>query len=185
MKRLLPLALLPLLLAGCPYLSVDDADDVTDDDDSTGGDDDDAATGTCTDLGAPGTQGSVPCDFEVGGDVWSLVVAPGDEVSVAVDTIDPTSTFDPRFRLVDDLGGFLTSGDDECDCAFPPPGGYLCAEALYIADEDGLLALHVASFIADACVLGTEGAYVLRVAVDGEAVQPALLVDDGPTVFGG
>jgi hypothetical protein len=182
MKRLLPL-LLPLLLAGCPLLTYDD-DDVMDDDDSSQ-DDDDAVGGTCTDLGAPGVEESVPCDFDVGGDVWQIAVAPGDELSIAVDTLDPSSTFDPRFRLVDQTLGFLTSGDDECDCAWPPPGGYLCAEATYIADQDALLALHVTSFIADACVDGTLGTYVLRLAVAGVAVEPTLLTDDGPTLFGG
>ena len=183
MRRLLPLLLFSLLLGGCPLLVPTDDDDVGDDDSAP--DDDDAATGTCTDLGAPGIEESVPCDFDLGGDVWTLVVAPGDEVSVAVDTVDDATTFDPRFRLVDAAGAFLTSGDDECDCGFPPPGGYLCAEATYIAEQDALLALHVASFIVDACAEGTQGGYVLRLAVDGDPVVPTLAIDDGETLYGG
>ncbi len=184
MDRLLPI-LSMLLLAGCPLFLGDDDDSAATDDDDVAVDDDDAAGGTCSDVGAPGAEESVPCDFDVGGDVWTLVVAPGDEVTVVVDTLDAATTFDPRFRLVDEVGGFLTSGDDECECAFPPPGDYLCAEATYIADMDALLELHVASFIGDACVDGTLGTYALRVAVDGVPIDPALAVDDGPTLFGG
>ena len=183
--RRLPLLLLALALAGCPLFGIDDDDDsaALDDDDAV--DDDDAATGACNDDGAPGVEDSVPCDFAVGGDVWTLLVAPGDELFIAVDTVHAEGAFDPRFRLVDEGGAFLVAGDDDCDCAFPPPGDYRCAEATWIADADGLVELHVASFIADACVDGTEGAYVLRLAVDGAPVDPLLEVDDGPTLFGG
>lgn len=183
--RLATALLLSVMLAGCPLFPTDDDDSAAVDDDDTAQDDDDAAGGTCSELGAPGTEESVPCDFDDGGDVWTLVVAPGDQVSITVDTLDAPGTFDPRFRLVDGAGAFLTSGDDECDCAFPPPGDYLCAEGDYTADADGLLELHVSSFIQDACVDGILGTYVLRLAVDGDTVTPALATDDGPTLFGG
>ena len=45
--------------------------------------------------------------------------------------------------------------------------------------------MHVASFLEENCVAGDVGAYEIRVSLDGVEVAPALLIDDGPTVFGG
>jgi len=170
--------------------AVDD-DDAADDDDSGATDDDDVTPGgNCSDLGEPGVFGEVPCDFEAGGDVWQFIVQGGQEVAVVVDTVSPDTTFDPRFRLVDALSTFLTSGDDECDCAWPPPLGpddwqYGCPQGVYVAEGTEQLRVHISGFLEEICVAGDFGGYVLQVAIDGEPVVPTQTVDDGPTVFGG
>ena len=191
------LALMMVAMAGCDVIFGGDDDDTTtsDDDDSSVGDDDDATpplTGNCSQLGAPGVTGTVPCDFTLGGDVWQFIVAPNQFVTIAVDTVAPETTFDPRFRLTDSLtpNTYLESGDDECECAIPPlpgPNGeeYGCGEASWESEFDEPLRVHVSGFIEEACADGTIGEYVLRVSIDGEPIIPSLAIDDGPNVFGG
>jgi len=183
---------LPLLVLGCDLLGGEPGDDDDsapagdDDDDSapTGDDDDATASNSCSQLGAPGVVGTVPCDFELGGDVWQFIAVEGDEVSITLDTVSAETTFDPRFVLLDAVEAYLGTGDDECECAFPPPDDYGCGEAEYTAEFAAeQLRVHVAGFIETSCVDGTFGEYVLRISVNGEPIVPALSIDDGPTFY--
>ncbi len=182
---------LPLLVLGCDLLGSEPADDDDsappgDDDDSAppGDDDDTTSSGNCSQLGAPGVIGTVPCDFLLGGDVWQFIAVQGDVVSIALDTVSAETTFDPRFVLLDAVEAYLGTGDDECECAFPPPDDYGCGEADYTAEFPAeQLRIHVAGFIETSCVEGTFGEYVLRIAVNGEPIVPTLSIDDGPTFY--
>ena len=183
-----------MVLVAC----ADDDDDVTDDDDAA--DDDDTATddddtpdpaANCPDPTVEGPTSTVPCDPDEGGDVWQFVVSPGQQVLVTIDTVGPDSTFDPRLRVVDFFETFLEAGDDDCICSYDPPGDdcfpneSCCPFGVYTAEFDENLRVHVASFLQENCVAGDVGAYEIRVTIDGVEVAPALIIDNGPTVFGG
>ena len=199
MKREHPALLLALsLLLGCGTPPVGDDDDTVNDDDTVddddAADDDDATPDPEADCPNPEVEAgtsTVPCNAEDGGDVWQFVAIAGQQVVVTVDTVGPESTFDPRLRIVDFMETFLESGDDDCICSYDPPGDdcfpneSCCPFGVYESKFNENMRVHVASFLEDNCVAGDVGAYAIRVTADGEEVVPALIIDDGPTVFGG
>ena len=175
----------------CPVPDPVDDDDTADDDgsgdddDSASGDDDDAGDGDCPLVDIEGETEDVPCDWEAGGgDVWQVVVPQGSRVDMTVDTVAADTTFDPRFVVLDAIGGYVTTGDDECTCAFVPTGDYGCPTADHTAlDFTEALTIHVGAFVAEGCDGREAGEYVLRVAVDGAPVEVRLIRDDEPNYY--
>ena len=101
-----------------------------------------------------------------------------------MDTVSAQSTFDPRFVVLDAGGGYVTTGDDECTCAFVPVGGYGCPVADHTAlDFPDAVTIHVGAFIREGCDGRTSGEYVLRAVVDGVDAQPRLIRDDEPNWY--
>jgi len=160
-------------------------DDSADDDDSAPLDDDDAGGGDCPLVDVDGETEDVPCDWENGGgDVWQVVVPEGSRLDLTIDTVAADTAFDPRFVVLDAIGGYVTTGDDECTCAFVPPGDYGCPVADHTAlDFTEALTIHVGAFVAEGCAGGTTGTYAIRATVDDEAVELRLIRDDEPNYY--
>jgi len=199
------LGLLLLALVGCPPGrgggggdddddddSASDDDDATGDDDDATGDDDDAtgddddATGDDDDATSAGdfseNPGDLPCEGDKSDetvDVWSLSMSAGQTLVVQVDTVAAATTFDPAVTLYGtpdpDNGTYLTSGDDDFDCTFPPPE-YRCPEATTTTEAATTVGIIVENYGCPGTSALSE--YVLRAQLDGSAATPTLVMDD-------
>ena len=74
-----------------------------------------------------------------------------------------------------DNGTYLTSGDDDFTCTFPPPE-YSCPEATTTAKAAATIGIVVSSYGCPGTSALSE--YVLRVQLDGSAATPTLVMDD-------
>ena len=153
-----------------------DDDDATGDDDDATGDDDDA-TGDDDDASVD-AQGSLPCDEEVV-DIWTFSTGSGNTVQITVDTVSAASTFDPGSYAVDgpnpNTDTLLGTGDDELDCAFPPPS-YACPQFTFEAPGSGLIAIVVENY---GCEDESSTAqYILSVQSTGSLSSLVLASDD-------
>ena len=147
----------------------DDDDDATGDDDDTSGDDDDDDDDD--DDGSPSTgAGAIPCDESGRVDLFELWgVSPSSSVTVTVDTISSTTTFDPVVVILDgpdaSTATQLGYGDDEFTCSFPPPT-YLCPEASSVSAGGGSYFVLVGVGAPDDCA-SSIGEYQLEVLENG------------------
>jgi hypothetical protein len=102
------------------------------------------------------------------GNVHLVEVAPGDEVTITVDTANEEYASDFFFLVTDELGGAcLAEADDNFECSYPPPS-YACPGLVYEVPpwSRGRLYLYVA-LASDTCTNENRHDYVLRVLVNG------------------
>ena len=177
-----------LLLIACPS---DDDDTATDDDDSAVTDDDDVVTDDDDavdddDAAADAADGSVPCDEvsneTVVADVWEVTLA-GEDLRVRVDTVSPASTFDPAAYLTPTGGpdypfaDSLDLGDDEVECAFPPPAPGISCPRFVVNDVVGAVWVVVFAH-GEGCNPSDVGAYDLDLLADNVSVEGTQVGDD-------
>jgi len=87
--------------------------------------------------GATTSAGGLPCGEEIL-DVWSLTVAGETEtISISVDTVSESTTFDPMMWVNDVDAGecALAQADDSFDCSYPPPR-FSCPSVSFDADSE-------------------------------------------------
>ena len=161
----------------------DDDDDSapSDDDDATADDDD--ATADDDDAVSPDADEDLPCDEAQLVDIWTGTVSSNDVVTVRVDTVAASSTFDPRIFILDPAGAVVATADDDFDCEFPPPE-YRCPFLEIPVELPGDYRVVVAQGAGSDCT-GSIGEYSLEVLVDGSELSGFLLGDDVPSPVDG
>jgi hypothetical protein len=106
-------------------------------------------------------------------DLWEVTADSADDLSISVDTVSDSTTFDPWFFVIDPDGCTTYLADDNFECAYPPPE-YSCP-SVSLAAEAGTYQIAVLGY-ADSCA-GSTAEYELT--VDGaDGATLTLIADD-------
>jgi hypothetical protein len=93
-------------------------------------------------------------------DLWEITVAAGDTVSIGIDTVASTTTFDPAMYVIGPDDCEAGTADDSVVCTYPPPS-YSCPSTDLVATDTGTYTI-VARLLGN-CADASTGSYSITV----------------------
>jgi len=110
-------------------------------------------------------------------DLWSIYSGSSTYAYITIDTVDPTTTFDPRLIIADSSGCRIGYTDDNTECTYAPTP-WKCPSYKLPLSSKSTYYLYVLSM--GTCG-GTTGEYDILVDTDGGDPSLTLLSDDENT----